>query len=264
MQLATDKMLARKEGAIGWMVFNNPARRNAISLEMWEAIGQILTDYAADESVRVVIMRGAGGKSFAAGADISQFAEQRNNAEAAERYSQISAGGRKALAGLAKPFIALIEGFCMGGGLGIAMHADIRIASEDSEFGIPAAKLGLGYHYSTLRPLVDLVGPSAAKLILFSGRRFKAAEALRMGLVNQILPRAELEAAVIDLANEIATNAPLTVKAVKATVGEIVKDQADRDMAKIDALINACFDSQDYAEGRTAFMEKRKPVFIGR
>lgn len=264
MQLSTDKMQARRDGAIGWMIFNNPARRNAISLEMWEAIGQILGDYAADDSVRVVVMRGAGGKSFAAGADISQFAEQRNNAEAAERYSQISAGGRKALVGLGKPLIALIEGFCMGGGLGIAMHADMRMASDDSEFGIPAAKLGLGYHYSTLKPLVDLVGPSAAKLILFSGRRFKAEEALRMGLINQILPRAELEPAVVDLAGEIATNAPLTVEAVKATVGEIVKDRSDRDMGRIDRMIAACFDSQDYAEGRTAFMEKRKPVFTGR
>ncbi|MSO77522.1 MAG: enoyl-CoA hydratase [Alphaproteobacteria bacterium] len=264
MQLSTDKMQARRDGAIGWMIFNNPARRNAISLEMWEAIGQILGDYAADDSVRVVVMRGAGGKSFAAGADISQFAEQRNNAEAAERYSQISAGGRKALVGLGKPLIALIEGFCMGGGLGIAMHADMRMASDDSEFGIPAAKLGLGYHYSTLKPLVDLVGPSAAKLILFSGRRFKAEEALRMGLINQILPRAELEPAVVDLAGEIATNAPLTVEAVKATVGEIVKDRSDRDMGRIDRMIAACFDSRDYAEGRTAFMEKRKPVFTGR
>jgi enoyl-CoA hydratase len=264
MQLSTDKMQARQDGAIGWMIFNNPARRNAISLEMWEAIGQILTAYATNDSVRVVVMRGAGGKSFAAGADISQFAEQRNNAEAAERYSQISASGRQALASLDKPLIALIEGFCMGGGLGIAMHADLRIASHDSEFGIPAAKLGLGYHYSTLKPLVDLVGPSAAKLILFSGRRFKAEEALRMGLINQILARAELESAVVDLANEIATNAPLTVTAVKATVAEIVKDQADRDMAKIDRMIAACFDSQDYAEGRTAFMEKRKPRFKGK
>ncbi len=196
LELKTDKMLAEKAEGIGWMTFNNPARRNATSLEMWQAIAAILDDFAADPAVRVVVMRGAGDKAFVSGADISQFEDQRANAEAAARYNAVAEGARVAMAALEKPLIAMIQGYCLGGGVAIAMAADMRFASEDSSFGIPAARLGISYGFGYLKKLVDLVGPAYAKEILLTARRFSAEEALQKGLVNAIRPAAELEAFV--------------------------------------------------------------------
>lgn len=264
MKLNTDKMIAEKDGAIGWMVFNNPERRNAMSLEMWEAVAAILTDFAADPAIRVVVMRGAGDKAFVSGADISQFEEQRKDAAAAENYARISEAGRTKLNDLQKPLVAMIRGFCMGGGLGIAMKADIRIAAEGSQFGIPAARLGIAYSFDNLRDLVALVGPTFAKEILFTARRLSAEEALRIGLVNRVVPPDSLEATVRDYASMMAENAPLSIRASKITVNQVIRDPAERDMALVQQLARACFDSQDYAEGRRAFMEKRRPVFTGR
>jgi enoyl-CoA hydratase/carnithine racemase len=264
MKLKTDKMIAEKEGGIGWVVFNNPERRNAVSLEMWEAVGTIFDEYERDPEVRVAVMKGAGDKSFVAGADISQFEERRNNAEAAEEYARISGEGAAKMATFSKPLVAMIRGFCIGGGLATAMRADIRIAAEDAQFGIPAARLGLAYNVASLQNLVTLVGPAVASEILFTARRYNAEEALKVGLVNRVVPIEELEAAVRALAAQIAENAPLTIKASKATIAEVLKSPQERDQAKIDALFRQCMDSQDYAEGRRAFMEKRKPAFAGR
>jgi len=262
MQLNTDKMIAAKENGIGWVTFNNPDRRNAMSLEMWQAAATIFDDYARDPAVRVVVMKGAGDKAFVSGADISQFAERRNNAEAAAEYNRISSAGAQAMIKLEKPLIAMIRGFCMGGGLAIAMRADMRIASEDSQFGIPAAKLGIAYAHESVRALVSLVGPAYAKQILFTGRQIKSAEALRIGLVNEVVPIEALEQTVRDYAATMSVNAPLSMKASKLTVNMVVNQQ--RDQALLDALAKECFDSADYTEGRTAFMEKRKPAFTGR
>jgi enoyl-CoA hydratase len=264
MQIKTDKMIATKDNGIGWMIFNNPERRNAMSLAMRDAMAEIFESYAADPEVRVLVLRGAGGKSFVAGADISEFKEKRNSAAAEAEYGEAVSRSRKAMIAFDKPIIAMIEGFCVGGGMGVALDCDMRFASDDSEFGIPAAKLGLAYAFDNLRQLSAVVGPAFAKQILFTGARLKAQKAAEIGLVNEIMPRDALEARVRAVATEIANNAPLTVRAAKATVNEVYKDETARDMKRIDGLIKACFDSRDFKEGREAFMEKRKPVFEGR
>ena len=263
MKLNTDKMIAESGDGIGWMIFNNPERRNALSLEMWGGITTILDSFQQDDSVRVVVMKGVGDKAFVSGADISQFKDQRKNAEQAERYTAMSAEARLKLASLDKPLIAMIRGFCLGGGLSVAMNADIRIAAEDAQLGIPAARLGIAYGFGSLEQLMNLVGPSFATEILFSARRFSAEEALRIGLVNRVVPVDELEGAVCELANSIASNAPLSVKATKMTVAEVLKDPSDRNLDAIEQMVKTCFDSQDYTEGRQAFIEKRKPQFKG-
>lgn len=264
LSLADGKMLASREDGIGWVVFNNPERRNAVSPEMWEAVVDIFEQFEADPDIRVVIMRGAGEKAFVSGADISQFEERRNNAEASELYSQYSKNGRAAMGRLSKPLIAMIRGYCIGGGMSTALVADVRIAADDAQFGIPAARLGLSYGFESLRPLAELVNSSVAKDMLFTGRRLKADEALRVGLINAVHPAGELEQAVREYASTIADNAPLTVKASKFTLSQVVKDPGERDLGHADILNRQCMDSQDYAEGRRAFMEKRRPVFVGR
>ncbi len=263
LELNTDKMLAEKADGIGWMTFNNPARRNATSLEMWQAIAVILDDFAADPAVRVVVMRGAGDKAFISGADISQFEAQRADAEAAARYNAVAEVARVAMAALEKPLIAMIRGYCLGGGVAIAMAADMRFAASDATFGIPAARLGISYGFGYLSKLVDLVGPAYAKEILLTARRFSAEEALHIGLVNRVVPVAELETTVLEVCAAIIDNAPLSIVANKATIDEVSKDAGARDMARIEELGRICFDSADYAEGRRAFMEKRKPVWSG-
>lgn len=263
MELQTDKMIASKENGIGWMTFNNPARRNATSLEMWQAIGVILKDFDEDDSVRVVVMQGAGDKAFVSGADISEFKEKRNNAEAAEEYTRISETAREQLANFRKPVIAMIRGYCLGGGLAVAMSADMRFATPDSQFGVPAARLGIAYGFAGLRKMVSLVGPAMANEIMFTARRLNAEEAQRTGLINRVIPADELEDTVRNLALTIGRNAPLSVNASKVTIKEIMKDAEDRDMARLDEITKTCFDSADYREGREAFMEKREPVFTG-
>ncbi len=264
MQLNTDKMIAEKEDYIGWITFNNPARRNAVSLEMWEALGVILTNYQQDDDVRVVVVKGAGDKSFVSGADISEFEEKRNSAASKEEYGKKSALGYTMLYKLDKPLIAMIKGYCIGGGLAVALNADVRFATPDSKFGIPAAKLGLGYGFAGIRALSDLVGPSCAKDILFSARFLDAEEALRSGLINRVVSRDEMESTVRDYANIVASNAPLTIRAAKVALRELLKNPEKRNLAKVNKMIDECFDSKDYAEGRRAFMEKRKPMFTGK
>jgi enoyl-CoA hydratase len=261
---ATDKILSCKEGAIGWLIVNNPEKRNAITPEMWGEISVVLDRLLADPEIRVLIMRGEGGKAFVSGADISQFEKQRSNAAQAEAYRKAGEEARRRLSELPIPFVAMIQGFCMGGGMALAMKADLRIASEDSQFGIPAARLGLAYGLEALDALTKLVGPAFAKEILFTGRRLTAEEALRIGLVNRVVPVAELDRTVRELAEQIVENAPLTVRAAKFTINQSLLDPEKRDLAKIAQLNKACFDSEDYAQGRRAFMEKRRPVFVGR
>lgn len=263
MQLNTDKMLAEVENGIGWITFNNPARRNAISLEMWEALGAILEAYQQDGEVRVVVMKGAGGKAFVSGADISEFDNKRSNAEQKNEYGRVAANANRWLGKLDKPLIAMIQGYCIGGGLATALNADVRIATPESQFGIPAAKLGLGYEYGGLKTLCNLVGPSRAKDIMFSARFLDAREALSIGLINFIADESELEDKVKDYAQTIGSNAPLTVKAAKAAINEAMKDADKRDLAQISQMIDQCFNSEDYKEGRNAFSEKRKPKFLG-
>jgi enoyl-CoA hydratase/carnithine racemase len=260
----TEQLLVHKRNGVGYIGLNQPGKHNAISYEMWQGISATMDDFGADENVRVIVLAGEGGKAFSAGADISQFEKKRGSADAIEIYNAAVKLAQQKLMTVAKPTIAKITGYCIGGGLGTALCCDLRIASEDSKFGIPAAKLGLGYGYHALRPLVDLVGPSFAKEILFTARRFSAEEAYGMGLINRVLPRAELEAYIHEYADTMAGNAPLTIKACKQIVAEIVKDPDEQDLELCQRLVDECFNSSDYKEGRTAFMQKRKPEFRGK
>src|ERR1700709_266148 len=261
---ADGKILQNVSDGVGIITFNNPAKRNAMSLDMWEGLGLALVELRDDPAVRVVIMVGAGDKAFVSGADISQFEKTRHNAEASEEYSKKSAAQRALLADYPKPVIACIRGFCLGGGMQVAMLADIRIASENSQFGIPAAKLGIAYGYDGLRNLVSLVGPSWARLIMYIGMRIGSAEAQRIGLVDRVLPDAELWDATLEIARTISGNAPLAIKAAKLTIAQVLKDPAARDFDAIKNIGTACMDSEDFREGRRAFMEKRKPEFKGK
>jgi len=260
----TDKMLSRKERHVGYVIFNNPERRNAVSLEMWEATARILDDFGQDNDVRVVVLTGAGDKAFVSGADISRFESERANEEAIARYNQTVERANAAIYDYSKPTIAMIRGFCIGGGVGLALCCDLRICSDDSRFAIPAAKLGLGYPFHGLKKLVDVVGPSFAKEIFYTARQFDAEEARAMGLVNRVVKADELEAYVKKYADTIGENAPMTIATTKFIIGEVVKDESKRDLAKCAAMVKKCFESNDYTEGRRAFMEKRTPVFTGR
>jgi enoyl-CoA hydratase/carnithine racemase len=264
MELKTDRMIAEKDGGIGWMIYNNPARRNAVNLAMREAAAQIYEAYAKDDDVRVLVIRGSGDKSFVSGADISEFKDKRQDSKGEEAYQAAVQRAQQAAAAFDKPVIAMIQGYCIGGGVNVALETDIRIAADNSTFAVPAARLGLGYGYAGLKRLVNVVGPAYAREIMFTARRFDAARALAMGLVNCVVPVGELEDTVRRYAADIAANAPLTIKTAKAAIDAIAKDPAERDLKKIEAMTKACFDSADYAEGRKAFMEKRKPVFTGR
>jgi len=260
----TERMIAQKDGAIGWMTFNNPERRNALSLDMWQAIPVILDHFDRDAEVRVIVLKGAGDKAFVSGADISQFEKQRSSPESIAQYDAVAEQASMKLAEIRKPTIAMIHGFCIGGGVGIALQCDLRIAADTARFGVPAARLGLGYRWGGVKKLVDLVGPSFAKEIFFTARHFSAAEALTMGLINRALPEAELESYVRGYCAMMADNAPLTMEAVKGVVAELAKPGPQIDRTRCETLVARCFGSQDYIEGRRAFMEKRKPVFAGK
>jgi enoyl-CoA hydratase len=260
---ADGKILQSAHDGVGIVTFNNPEKRNAISLDMWEGLGHALTALRDDPDIRVVVLTGAGDKAFVSGADISQFEKNRHNAEASEEYSRRSAAQRALLANYPKPTMACIRGFCLGGGLQIAMMTDMRFAAEDSQFGIPAAKLGIAYGYDGLKHLVTLVGPSQARLMMYTGARIGAAEALRIGLVDRVMANDELVAASLEIAGTIAGNAPLAVHAAKLTIAEVLKDESRRDLEAIKQAGIACMDSEDFREGRRAFMDKRKPAFKG-
>lgn len=264
METVTDQLIVTKENGVGTIKFDNQARRNAMTYEMWEGLGIVIEDFNADPAVRVIVVSGEGGKAFCAGADISQFAEKRSSEDAVAVYNATTDKSSKILATAVKPTIAKIEGFCIGGGLGIAMCCDLRIANEQATFAVPAAKLGLGYRADGLKRLVDVVGPSFAKDIFYTARQFTSAEAYNMGLVNRVLPRGALASYVDDYTKTIAGNAPITISAARVVINELMKDSDERDEALCEQVVVDCFASEDYKEGRTAFMEKRKPQFKGK
>jgi enoyl-CoA hydratase len=262
LPVTSPHMLAEIDGPIGWMTFNKPERRNAVSLDMWEAMPEILHQFESDPAVRVIVLKGAGDRAFVSGADISQFEQARSSEAGNNHYDRISELASKALAECGKPTIAMIRGFCIGGGVAIAIGCDIRIAADDAKFGIPASRLGLGYGAPGVKKLVALVGPSYTKEIFFTARHFTAAEAQTMGLINRVVTNAELEDYTRKYCATIADNAPKTMNTLKRTVAEVLRGH-EADWALCDWLVKECFASEDYIEGRRAFMEKRRPVFRG-
>lgn len=261
--MTTDQIICTREGAVGHITFNNPDRHNAMSLDMWRGGKEALDDLCASGDIRVIVLTGAGDKAFVAGADISKFGEERDSKAAIDEYNAAVRDFQQTLINVPIPTIAKIGGYCIGGGLAIALCCDIRIASDDSRFAVPAAKLGLGYAANGIERLMQIVGPSFAMEIFYTARQFDAAEALTMGVINRNLPRAELDDYCDGYTTRISENAPLTIQAVKTAVNENLKAPSDRDYALCDAAVAKCFASSDYIEGRTAFMEKRKPQFTG-
>jgi len=244
--------------------FNNPERLNALSVDMWEAVPILLAEAEGDDRVRMVVFSGAGEKAFVSGADISQFEDMRAARDAVARYEIIAEAALMSVYRFSKPTLACIRGFCVGGGINVAISCDLRIASSDSVFFIPAARLGLGYRHSAMKNLVDLIGPGAAKDLFFTARKIGADEARSLGLINRVCPPDALAALLSEYTTALAVNAPLTVRAAKAVIAEILKPAPDFDAEMCQTLIRGCFESEDYAEGRRAFMEKRKPVFAGK
>jgi enoyl-CoA hydratase/carnithine racemase len=262
--LSESRIIERKEGAVGWLVFSNPAKRNAMSVNMWEAIPQALERFAADPQIRVVALTGEGDKAFVSGADISQFEAQRSGPEAVQRYEEISEGAQRLIHEFDKPTVAVVRGYCLGAGVNIALACDLRLAADDARFGIPAARMGLGYRASSLKNLVDAIGAANAREFLITARQFTAAEALHIGLVHQVVPIADFSSVGKKYLDDIASNAPLTMRSAKRIIRELLRSADSFDAAKARAWMKECYDSADYKEGRTAFMEKRQPVFRGK
>jgi len=252
------------DGPIAWIIVDNPARRNAVNYTMWRQMTESVAAADADPAVRVMVIRGGGEENFISGADISEFENNRNDAKAAQDYEGNNGAAFAAIRDAKKPTIAMIRGFCMGGGVGVAVACDLRIAAEGSIYAVPAAKLGVGYPPNAFADVVNLVGPSAAKMLYFSAGRIDHTEALRVGLVDKIVAADALQETTADLAKTISINAPLTIHASKAAINALCGDPAEINWDELNALRDICFNSEDFAEGRRAFMEKRKPVFKGR
>ena len=261
--MTTEKMLSRIEEGVGYITFNNPDKHNAVSIEMWDALEKILDNFRNSNKIRVIVLNGAGGKSFVSGADISKFDKERSSKEAVLSYNKRTQKVYELLESFPKPTIALIDGYCIGGGLNLAVCCDIRICSEKSKFAMPAAKLSLGYPFSSIKRLFDVMGPGMAKHFMFTAEKISATEALACGLVQKLISEDSIDSYVKDYALTIANNAPLTIKAMKQIGIEILKTPDERDLLLCEKLASACFDSEDYKEGRKAFMEKRKPNFKG-
>jgi enoyl-CoA hydratase len=257
-------VLIRIEPPLGWLVLNRPQVRNALNLATWQAIAEGVAVLEAEPDIRVIVMRGVGPEAFISGADISEFAELRSNAEKAKAYRDSPSRALAALVNSTKPILAMIGGVCVGGGVQVALSCDIRIAARGTRFGIPAARLGLAYPLDGVQALVDTVGHANAREILLSARLFDAEEALEMGLVHKLVEADELEAFVRHYAGQMAHNAPLTMAAAKACIREAIKDADQRDQKRLDEMVARCFNSEDYREGVRAFGEKRRPKFSGR
>lgn len=257
------RLIARKDGAIGKIVISNPAKRNALSFEMWRDFPALLNEFSGDPEIRLAVLTG-DGEHFAAGADISQFGEKRSQGDALNQYNETLKNSTNALLDFPKPLIAKIRGACVGGGLALALDCDLRFCSDDAVFLMPAGKLGLGYEFGGIERMVQTIGPSNACDLFFSARKLTAMQAKEIGVVNQVFSKQEFERGFADYCAQIVANAPMTLAAAKFAMRQVARPAGERDMAKAQALYEACFKSQDYAEGRAAFLEKRTPRFVGK
>ncbi|EKZ97958.1 enoyl-CoA hydratase [Cupriavidus sp. HMR-1] len=262
----TDALLVEKRGNTGWITFNDPGRHNAVSFDMWAAVPKALAAFEQDDDIRAVVLTGAGERAFVSGANISQFDKLRSGDEAVAAYEQVAEAAQLALYDYAKPTLARIKGYCIGGGMNIALCCDIRIASADSTFAIPAGKLGLGYRLTAIRNLVTTVGAANALEIFLTANRYAAAEAKALGLIHHVTDTpdaADLDAALQVRLDQIAGNAPLTLRAGKRMIRQLQQLGPEVDIAAMQQLVMQCFASDDYREGKRAFAEKRSPVFTG-
>ena len=264
MSESESKLIIEKENGVGRITIHNPKRHNAMTLDMWLQMPVAIKDFSQDETVRLVIITGSGERAFCAGADISQFEKNRSSEEAQQIYNEAVGAASLAIDNMEKPTLARVRGYCLGGGFGLALRCDLRIASEDATFAVPAAKLGIGYGMSGIKQLNDLVGPSFTKEVFYTARQFTALEAYNMGMINRVIPTAELDEYISDYEQRISGNAPLTIRATKLAVQELTQQDNPPDWKKAEQWVKDCFDSSDFVEGRRAFMEKRKPIFTGK
>lgn len=259
-----NKILQSRVGPVANIIFNQPEKRNAVSFDMWKTVSEAIEELKIDKTVKVLILSGAGGKAFVSGADISKFGSERSSKKKVIEYNDLTKKVYDGVANFPKPTIAQIDGFCVGGGVGLAASCDIRFCGTSSQFAIPAAKLGLGYEYEGINKLVKLIGPSFTKEIFYTARRFSAAEMVSMGFINKILDDKELSSHCLEVANMIASNAPLTIEATKFITNQCALEESEKDLVACNKKVMECFESADYIEGRTAFIEKRTPIFKGK
>lgn len=258
------ELIVEKKGSVGYITFSNPTKMNAMTVQMWAGVPQAISVFDADPEVRVIVVAGDGEKAFISGADISQFNELRASQEAQEKYEMAVTGAMNAPVNCSKPIIAKIRGFCFGGGLGMAAACDIRICTEDATFRMPAARLGLGYGHKGIKRFTDIIGLANATDIFSTARRFDAHDALRMGFVSKVCAASEFDAVVESYAKMISENAPLTVAAAKYNIRQVCAHPDEQDIAGAVRMVEKCFASEDFKEGRAAFLEKRQAQFKGR
>ena len=260
--MAGGSVLVEREGFIATVTLSSPGRLNALDKTMWAQLGAGLHDLGADDGLRCVVLRGAGDKAFAAGADIAEFHSERANSRQAKAYSQEGVGWMHAVADCRHPTVALIQGACVGGGLLIAAQCDLRICNESARFGVPVKNLGLTESYDELQGMMRVIGPAASLELLLEGRIWSAKEAYEKGLVSRVVPDAEVVNEAYSTARRIAEGAPLVARWHKKFIRRVLNPRPLTPEERAEGY--ACFDTEDFRTGVAAFLAKKKPDFTGR